>query len=199
MSDFIDVKIDGVEAAKKALADFPNRVPGVVSSAINRSLTNVGSNIRKEVRANYEIKARDVSATLKRSNSTRSTLSGSIKSTGRPIPLDRFKVSPKTVQPKRKRQLNITIKKGSVKQITGAFVANIHGIKIFTRTGKFGVASKGSYEGTRREGIERKFSLSVPQMIGSKSVSKTIEVRGQQMFRRRLTHGVNQIMKGYGR
>lgn len=182
----INVKIDGVKEAKRVLADFPKQAPGIVSGAINRAITNMGSNINKEVRSNYEIKAGDVRATLKKKNSTRASLSGSIQSTGGPIPLDRFKISPKTVQPKRKKQLKITIKKGRTKQITGAFVANINGIKIFKRETK------------KRLKIKRLYGVSVPQMIGREETVKSIEIDGRVMFERRLTHGVQRVLERYG-
>lgn len=182
----VDISLEGVKEAEKMLKEFPRRVPGAVSNAINRSLTNMRANARKEVRQNYEIKAKDFNRTIKRKNSTRSTLAGAVTSEGQIVPLDRFKVSPKTVQPRRKAQLKITIKKGETKQITGAFVANIHGIKIFRR------------KTNKRNPIDRLFGPSVPQMLGKESVVKEIERKGMDMFRRRLDHEVHRILERHG-
>lgn len=177
----VDVDKKMIREIERRLGEMANRTPNAISNALNRALTNVKSNINKEIRKEYIIKARDIRETLKDQRATRSTLSASVRSIGRPIPLDRFRVSPKTVQPTRKKPIKIAVKKDGLKESLGAFVADINGIKVFKRQTK------------RRLPIKRLFGPSVPQMINVETAKK-IENEGRAMFLKRLDHEVNRII-----
>lgn len=167
---------------QRKLGDMSRKTPNVVSSALNRAVTNIASNISKEVRKEYFIKAKDVKQTLTKNKSNRSTLSASVISSGETIPLDRFKVSPKTVKPKRKKPIKVAVQKTGLKELVGAFVADINGIKVFERVGD------------ERLPIRRLFGPSVPQMLGNEEIREQIDREGQETFYKRLDHEIKRIL-----
>lgn len=179
------VKVDEklLQEVQERLGQFSNKAPNAIANALNRAATNIRSNISKEVRKEYIIKASDVKATLSKNKASRGDLSVVVRSTGSVIPLDRFKVSPKTVNPKRKAPIKAAVKKGGMKEILRAFVADIHGIKVFQRKGK------------PRLPIRRLFGPSVPQMLGNETVRDQIEKEGHETFHRRLDHEINRILE----
>jgi hypothetical protein len=167
---------------QRKLGEFKNKAPNAIASALNRSATNINSNISKEARKRYVIKASDIKSTLSKTKASRSRLSAVVKSEGKLIGLDKFKVTPKTVDPKRKKPIKIGVKKNGVKKVLGAFVADIHGTKIFKRTDK------------ARLPIQRLLGPSVPQMIGNPEVKSKIEQEGYDTFNKRLDHEINRIL-----
>lgn len=183
----VDVNDAFVESVANRLGTFHKQAPNAISRALNRAATNVNSNIKKEVRKEYNIKARDINNTLKKTRATKSDLRAAVISTGSPLGLDKFKVSPKTVNPKRKTPIKIGVKKGSLKRVMGAFIADINGPKVFRRVTK------------KRLPIERLFGPSVPQMLGNENVVNVIEQEGQKTFHKRLDHEIERILeKGRG-
>jgi hypothetical protein len=187
MRVIIDVDKKHIQNVENMLGSFHNQATSAISRAINRAATNVNSNIKKEVRKDYNIKAGDVNATLTKTKANKMNLKAEVKSSGALIPLDKFKVSPKTVNPKRKSQIKIGVKKKGLKTVIGAFVADINGKKVFQRTTK------------SRLPINRLFGPSVPQMVGNEEIRSEIERQGQETFNDRLEHEINRILeKGRG-
>lgn len=186
MSVVISVDSKMLEDVQKKLGQMSNKAPNAICAALNRTVTNIQSNVSKEVRKEYNIKAGDVKATLTKTKASRSNLQAEVRSKGQTIPLDRFKVTPKTVNPKRRGQLKISVKKGGVKQVLGAFIANLGGVKVFKR------------EGEKRLPIERLFGPSVPQMLGNDGIVEKINLEAKNTFERRLEHEVNRIVASLG-
>ena len=182
MTARIVIDDQALKEVQQRLGPLAEKAPNAISNALNRAVTNVSSNITKEVHKDYHIKAADVKETLKIFKANRSNLSAEVKSRGKTIGLDKFKVSPKTVNPKRKSQLKIAVKKDGVKQILGAFIASLNGTKVFTRDGK------------NRLPITRKFGPSVPQMIGSDETSEKINHQAYVTYETRLNHEINRLL-----
>lgn len=182
MSVRIVVDEKAIKDVERRLGKFPQKAPNAISNALNRSVSNISSNISKEVRKDYHIKTADVKETLNVFKASRSKLSAEVKSRGKTIGLDKFKVSPKTENPKRKSQLKIAVKKNGIKQILGAFIANLNGTKVFTRDTK------------KRLPISRKFGPSVPQMLGNEETVKRINRQAKETYENRLNHEINRVL-----
>lgn len=180
----VRISIDAAELKRVQgmLGEIAHKAPNVIASSLNRSISNLNANIPKEVRKYYHIKATDIKKTLKSFKASSSNLSAKVTSTGKVLGLDKFKVSPKTVNPKRKSQLKIAIKQGGTKRVLGAFVANIHGTKIFKRDGK------------TRLPVSRLMGPSVPQMIGNEESVNQIETEAWATYQRNLNHYVNHLL-----
>lgn len=178
----VDIDKKNIQDVENRLGFFYKQAPNAISRALNRAATNVNSNIKKEVRNEYNIKAGDINETLSVTKASKMSLVAQVKSSGALIPLDKFKVSPKTVNPKRKGQIKIGVKKDGLKTVMGAFVADINGKKVFQRESK------------SRLPIKKLFGPSVPQMLGNEEIRVEIERQGQETFENRLDHEINRIL-----
>lgn len=183
MRPTVDVDRNMLNDVRNRLGTMSNKAPQVISSALNRALTTVASNISKETRQQYNIKAADIKGTLEKTKASKTSLNAIVKSRGNLIPLDRFKVSPRKVTPKRKAAIKVGVKKNGMKTLSGAFVADINGIKVFKR------------EGRKRLPINRLFGPSVPQMLKSEDIRRRINEEGRDTFYRRLDHEINRILQ----
>jgi len=181
----MDINVDEkmyIEVQRK-LGRFHKKAPNAISNSLNRAASNINKNVKKEVRKEYHIKSKDVGSTLKVTKASRSSLGAEVRSKGELIPLDRFKVSPKTVNPKRKSPIKVAVKRDGLKKVLGAFVLDINGKKVFERTGK------------SRLPIKRLFGPSVPQMIGNEEVHEEIHSEGLKTFNSRVEHEIERILE----
>lgn len=176
-----------IKDVQSKLIGFEKRAPTVVSSALNRAMTTMAKQITVEARSRYHIRAKDVRPTLRKSKANRSNLTAVVMSAGRTIPLDRFSIAPRAVQPRRKKPILVAVKKGPKKPLPGAFVGDIKGIKVFKR------------KTDKRLPIGRLFGPSVPQMLSGRQVEAEVYEVGRIMFYKRLDHEIKRILsKGAG-
>jgi len=182
MRPTINVNESVTDEVKRRLGAFEKKAPQVVASALNRAMTNVATNISKETRKSYHIKATDIKKTISKTRATRANIDAIVVSRGNLIPLDRFKVSPRKVSPNRKTPIKAAVKKTGAKKLKGAFVADVHGIKVFKR------------QTDRRLPIDRLFGPSVPQMLDNEVNRRQINIEGRNTFYRRLDHEIDRIL-----
>ncbi|MEK4713470.1 phage tail protein [Sporosarcina sp. FSL K6-5500] len=181
MSVIINIDDAAFRDIQRRLAEIPNKAPNAISAALNRTVTNVATNLNKEVRKEYTIKAGDVKGTIKKRTANRGDLRASVKSTGGVIPLDKFKTSKLG-----RKQVKVAVKKGQLKKVLGAFAADISGPKIFKRKTK------------KRLPINKLFGPSVPQMAGESSIAERINNQASETFERRLDHEINRLLARLG-
>ncbi|MEI2466652.1 phage tail protein [Niallia taxi] len=182
MNVTVDLNQQMLTQVQSRLGALSNKAPNALTNALNRTLTNVASNVSKEIRKEYNIKASDVKQTITKTKASRSRMTAIVTSKGTPIPLDRFKISPKTVQPKRKKPIKVGVKKGGLKEVLGAFVSDLNGIKVFQREGK------------KRLPVKRLYGPSIPQMLGNQEVVNKINQEGAMMFNTRINHEITRIL-----
>ena len=175
------------EALKKVaivLKGFPKVVPKAMSAALNRTISTVKTDMKREAVANYEVKSADVAKSLSVIRATPSRLNAVAISSGRPIALAHFKFKPKQPMAGRtRRKVMVKIKKSDgykvIKKTPPAFVQNINGAtNIFARTGK------------QRLPIKRLYSLSAPQMINNKEVINRITEKAHETLEKRVKHEI---------
>jgi len=172
---------------QKSLLNIPQKSPNAISNALNRSNTNVASNLKKEVPKKYHIKAGIVGTAIKKNPASPATLKATVTASGGPIGLDKFKVSPKTINPRRKSQLKISVRKDRpIGNVNGAFNAMINGLKVMKRIGK------------KRLPIDRLFGPSIPQMAGNEEIANKVRNEGGRVFERRLAHEINRLLQRGG-
>lgn len=187
MNVTVNVDQQLLNEVRERLRSLSNKAPNAISTALNRAVTSVASNVSKEVRKEYVIKSSDIKETISKTRASRSNLNAMVRSKGELIPLDRFKVSPKTVQPTRKKPIKVAVKKGGLKTTLGAFVTDINGIKVFKRESK------------KRLPINRLFGPSVPQMLKNEEIRRNINEEGKRVFNERLDNQINRILSGANR
>lgn len=169
------------------LGNVQNKAPIAISRAMNRSVTAMETSISKGIRGKYHIKTGDVKGAMRSRKASPNALSAGVDVTGGVIGLDKFKVSPKTVNPKRKSQLKISVRKDSAAGgAAGAFNANINGLKVMKRTSE------------KRLPIERLYGPSVPQMAKNDEVSAGARRRGAEVFEDRLKREIRRLIERSG-
>ena len=91
-----DIKIDksDIKNIRERLGQFESKTPNVLSRAINRTVTSIKTELKREAAKQYRVTQRDVSNTLADRKATPKELQGYVKSTGAVIPLLKFGVSP---------------------------------------------------------------------------------------------------------
>lgn len=180
----VSVDEQRIKEIQKQLGGIQGRAPAAISRAMNRAVTATATSVSKEIRGKYHVKAGEVKDATTRNRSSPSSLSASVRISGRPVGLDKFKVSPKTVNPKRKSQLKISVRKDKgAGTISGAFNAHISGVKVMKRTGK------------KRLPVDRLFGPAIPQMAKNKEVALAAGRRGGVVFEDRLRHEIGRLIE----
>ena len=88
------VEVTSVEEIEQRLGAFKSKAPLVVTRAINRAVSNIRKNMGKEVPQRYFISSGTVRGTIRTVNANKGSLSGAVISSGSPIALSKFKISP---------------------------------------------------------------------------------------------------------
>lgn len=186
----IDIRVDGIKEAQRALADIPKGVEKAASRAINYGLSRVRTKISTTVRKEYNVSAATVKQTLKIRKATYRNLRGEAKSEGRPIRLTNFGAS-KGKGMKLKWKGGRTVfaavqvkKRGGYKRLLHSFFMSVGHPALYHRERK------------ERNPIEREYGPSVPQMIGNPAVLKQIEAEGRRAYQQRLEQQVNYLLGG---
>ncbi|MER2169031.1 MAG: phage tail protein [Psychrobacillus psychrodurans] len=178
----VSVDENQLKDIQERLGSFKNKAPNVIANALNRGMNNIQANIKREVRKEYHIKAGDIDVTLRKNRANKSNLSARVLSIGGVIPLDKFKVTPKSINPKRKSTISVAVKKGSSIKLKGAFMADINGPKLFMRVKK------------SRLPIKRLFGPSIPQMIGREERVDFIQSESVDTVNKRLDYEIGRIL-----
>lgn len=182
----ISISVEGMDAVKRAMGNCPRKINLALSRAVNRTVTTVKSNISKQVRAGYTIKAQDVKDSLEISKATAAKPYAIVKSTGQRISFTKFRISPQEPRPRNPPGggYKVTIKKSSgLKAVPRGFLAYARGsLGFFQRTG------------SSRFPITRLTGPSVPEMIGRPQIITDIEKQAGTMLQKRMSHEVERIL-----
>ena len=181
-----EVEIDAKQLQKVAveLSEIPKVAPKAMAAALNRTISTVKTDMKREAVAAYEIKGADVTKTLRMRKASPSYLRAEVSSIGQPVALIHFKVKPKNPPTRRtNKQLQVKIKKSdgykTIKRKPSAFVQNINGRNnVFAREGK------------NRLPISRLYSLSIPQMISNDGVLQKITDKANETLEKRVQHEI---------
>ena len=207
---------EAIDRAARLLAGVEGGVEKAVRSAMSRAVARLRSSNVKAVRERYAISAANIreSENVQVSYSYDSGVQAFVRFSGARIPLFRFDgASPH--QPTRDTSGRLPVMSGenhwrlmypsvaasghvlkdtSPYSFEKAFVARMGStghIGIFERTG--GMTSNGKDE------IEELFGPSVPQMLGSEDVEKSLADEAMKSFEKDLDHSVMAILSGYMR
>jgi hypothetical protein len=182
----ISISVEGENAVKEALRGSPKKVNLVLSRAVNRTVTNVKSNISKQVRAEYVIKASDVKNSLHITKATTSKPYAIVRSAGKKIDLTKFRISPKEPNPKNPPRggYKVQVKKSEgLKVVDRGFLAYAKGsLGLFQRIG------------SSREPIKRLMGPSIPEMINRPKIINYIEEQAGTMLEKRLGHEMERVL-----
>lgn len=180
----ITIDASQLRQADKVLQHIKGGTPRALNAAINRTLSGMRTDMTQRVRQTYNIKAGDVRSSLKIRKSSLQTLRGEVQSTGSPMRLIKFRVSPATPAPGRRKPIKAAVKKGSLKPVSGAFVAQM-------RSGTIGVFSRKT---SRRLPINMLYGPGVPTMLNEPEVNKFIQDKAEERLSQRFDHEVRRLL-----
>ncbi len=179
----INVDTKQLQRVAVELAEVSKKdVPKAVVAAINRTIQTVGTDMKREAVAGYEIKSGDVQKTLKLKRASASNMQAVASSVGKPLGLFHFKVRPRKQPKNPKKYIKVKIKKSDgfkeIKKSPRAFIANKNAANVFKRVGK------------NRLPIERLTTLSIPQMISRPAAIENIQRHAQETLQKRVDHEI---------
>ncbi len=210
----ITIDEKGLAEAQKLLADMPKAIPKAAARAINRAAAAAKKAAWDQVKKTYTIKRARVSkAWDKITKATASNPSATLTSRGSVMPSSYFTTKPKNPPKRRpKNPVFVQVRRDGGGPIPGAFVARTGSghtgvfhrlqegtrgaILQYMRTGKPRPKKKGVGMTKGKAAIEQNYGPSVPQMLGSKSVSAFIEERASEVLNQRFEHEINAILNG---
>ncbi|WP_036746552.1 phage tail protein [Paenibacillus sp. UNC451MF] len=184
------MKVDAAELkiAEQTIRTLKTAAPRVFASALNRTAQGVKTEAVKKVRETYEVKATDIRPLVKvRHKASAQDLRAEVASSGRSIPLIRFKTNPRNVPKRAPKSLKATVKKGAAKLIKGAFVTKAGGhVGVFSRVGK------------KRLPIEQLYGPAMPVMLNQPGVISHLRKEAQQRLKTRMDHEVKRVLERKG-
>jgi hypothetical protein len=116
----MDIGAKDIARLHRVLDHIKNGVPKVLAPAINRALAKGRTTVKREIRKDYTIKAKDIPIAVRRASY--GSLNGEIKIQQGMLGLDKFNVRPRGVQHgKKRRPIFAQVKKGGGGIIQSAF------------------------------------------------------------------------------
>lgn len=183
--EFISLGNDRLQRARHMLVGFEKEIPKVIARSINRAVENARSNVVREVRSHYNVRAKDIRTSIKISRANNRYPTAVLSSTGRALPTMAFRVRPGTVNGARRTPITVSVKKGQADKLDSAFIATLGG-------------KTGVYErvGQTRLPIRQLYGPSVPQMIGNDEIVQEIADKARAMLDDRLDHEIKRVLDG---
>ena len=168
--------------AYKFIEKAPQKVPKIISRALNRTLDMTKAEQTRKARDTYTVKAGKLRENYRVKKSSPSNLFGEISSSGEQIALEHFQLSRK----RRSRvPLKAAVKKGGLKPLgKRSFIAYQDG-----HGGAF------ARKGAGRTPIRRLFGLSAPQMHGEENILEYLTGYAQEKFNERFRNGFESEMR----
>ncbi|WII39694.1 phage tail protein [Paenibacillus thiaminolyticus] len=171
-----------------AVKKLAQKAPKAIDRAFKRTGQRLQTVAVQEVRKEYIIRAGDV---RKYGNLRLTQKKDEIifRSSGRNIPLIKFKTTPTRVVKRRPKVLKAAVKKhGEKKPISGAFVQQMP-------NGNLGVYHR------RRKGrlpIEQLYGPGVPIMLNAQKIRDKLQDEMTKKLEQRLEHELERVLKGAG-
>jgi hypothetical protein len=181
----VALQIDSRQMAKlqRSLGDIKDGVPKALAPAINRALSSGQTVVKREIRKEYLIKAKDIPTKVHRA--TRSTLSGEIRIDQGMLDISKFVYRPKAVRRgKKQRPLFVQVKKSGGGIVKRGFV---------TSSGPFQRRSRAS-----RLPIRRILVIGAPIMASQPSVGPAVNKTMGDTLAKRIDHEITRVLASAG-
>lgn len=175
-----------IEHAKKVLASVPDGVEKAAASALNRAAEHARTQAKRKVRETYTVKMNRLDERMDVKRANQKNLFASVQSKGRPVVLSYFNVRPG--QPLNKRTTRLVyaqVRRDGGGTIRKVFVAR-------TKSGHIGVFRRT--DGNKRLPIKQLYAPSLPQMLGTKSVSDFALDAAMQVLPVRFDHEISRLL-----
>jgi hypothetical protein len=180
----VAVQIDARQLAKlqRVLGHIKDGVPRALAPAINRALSSGKTVVKREIRAHYLIKAKDIPIAIDRAN--RATLSGQIVIRQGMLDLSLFPHSGGF----KGRMLVAHVKKGGRGPILTGFQAGM-------ATGHIGLYQR---RGDARLPIKKLVTVGAPIMASQSSVGPAVNLKMGETLAKRIDHEMQRVLNSAG-
>lgn len=182
----VAIQIDTGQMRKlhRALDHIKNGVPKALVPAINRALASGQTVVKREIRQEYLIKAKDIPTKLHRASSGK--LSGEIRIDQGMLPLSSFQVKPRGVQRRKKKKiLHARVKKSG----GGGFIPRAFFI---TAGGPYARISPARHPIFLLRTIAASIMATQPK-VGEPAMKKMGDT-----FAKRIDHEINRVLASAG-
>src|SRR6056297_1614618 len=126
-----------IRQAHKAYASLdPKARSQATARALNRTILAVRTAASKQIREQYNVKAKDIKATMHKRTASRLSLEASLTSTGVGMPLYKFKPT------QTRKGVRVAVLKRQRKNLPGAFIQTM-------KNGHRGIFARAQYRGGR--------------------------------------------------
>ena len=181
----IEFSADRINRAIAALSHIPGAAPSAIANAINRASETARTEAARKVRESYYIKHGDVIGAINIKKATPGDLAAAVIAKGGPIALTKFQVTPRQPQPGRRAPVIARVKRGGGGPVARAFVTKM-------ASGHVGVFNR---VGQSRFPLTQRYGPSVPQMLGSPTVTQWVEQKATEKLDERLNHEITRILE----
>jgi len=186
----VQITIDPKQLAKltKAVDHIKNGVPRALTPAINRALASGKTVVKREIRKEYLIKAKDIPIALHKASYGK--MRGEIVIKDGMMPLGNFKVSPKGVQKRKNKQI---IKAQVKRSASGGPLPHAFNLSLGNYTGPF-----MRYHGVGRLPIHRLLTISAPIMASQPTVGPAVNKVMGDTLAKRIDHEIVRLLEKAG-
>ena len=187
------VEIKNLERAQKLLSGVKNGIERATSSAVNRSIITIKKDLKKDVTSNYAIKSSEIENKLSVKKATFSNTTGYITSKAPLLSLHKFFSSKKadgTIYVRVKKREKRKVVKGKSNLFGKPFIATM-------KNGHRGIFQRKSTNRKESTRIQDLKTVSIPQMLGSKSIQEYIDEKAPEILEKNLDKEIDRILKGY--
>jgi len=182
----IDVRCEGAALLIQTLTDAPEKAKRVVSMSVNKIARSARTQMAREANKRYFVKVGEARDTIYVKTAHGDNLKAELTSRGYPISLAHFKVSPKKVQHKgrKNKKIRARVKRnGGGATLDQAFITAIgSGVGVFERDGR------------ARKPIHKLFGPSVPSMLKNEEIQQEMEKTTTEKLNKELNRQLARIM-----
>ncbi|WP_432642515.1 phage tail protein [Acidaminococcus sp.] len=183
----IDVRCEGAALLIQALTDAPEKAKRAVSMSVNKVARSTRTQMAREASKRYFVTVGNARKTIQVAKlASIDNLKAEITSRGYPISLAHFKVSPKKVQHKgrKNKKIRARVKRnGGGATLDRAFIMAIgSGVGVFERDGK------------ARKPIHKLFGPSVPSMLKNEEIQQELEKTTTEKLNKELNRQLARIV-----
>ena len=177
MSKVIYCDTSDVEKLMKDMQAFlsPQTIHAAMASALNRTLTFVSAETKRQVKAEYAV-TKSLDKSVEKKKATRSDLTAEARYTGKPLPLFIFKnTAPANAY---RSPVSVLVKKSNGMQThsgSNPAMFKAYGNKIKLRD-------------SGQRNIRGAYTVSIPQMVASDEVYEVIAKKAEEKLYERLHH-----------
>lgn len=159
----------------------------VFARALSREGSKTFTKVKRTIKKQTDIPPSMISAAMTFRSSSAKHLQTIISGSGKELPLRLFNPS----------QFKYGVRAkvwGKQQRYKSAFIVKSIGGNVFHRTGVFGQASKGRYQGQRRESIEKMYGPSIPKEMVKDAILQTFH-QSTDDIANRVMHELSQLLK----